>query len=472
MAKRFFLNTAALTGARLVSVISQIVILPIIAKYLTVEDFGAVALAMTVVVFAQLLSDAGVGRSLIRQKEVIHQEWNTVFWFLGAVGVALTLILWFAAPYAGRLFDSDIVGSLIAALAVVPLLYALTAVFSARMEKDKAFPQLAIIQLLSAVAGMAAAIWLAIAGAGAWALVAQQIAISVVRLGLTMIFSNFRCGWPRQFVNIRNHLLFGRDSIGVAFVYTAQRQVPVMLIGYVLGQASLGLYAMSHRILSVPQMAVGAPFAQVAYIRMTELQDKPGGMADVYIMTVRVMAFAIFPPMLILAAVAPDIFATILSEPWRDAGTIYALAAFGIALETTTSNAGVMLQAADKSTVRLKMATERTVLRLLAIGAALPFGIYAVSFAISVFASLYLWRFLQYARQADTFQTRNVVTALAPAVGVSICSMIGFYVYNQTQGDVGGLDRIMQAAAVLVVTWVIVLALQFKELKRGLKILG
>jgi len=49
LAKRFFLNTAALTGAKLLVTLSQVLILPIIAKYLSVEDFGAVALAMTVV---------------------------------------------------------------------------------------------------------------------------------------------------------------------------------------------------------------------------------------------------------------------------------------------------------------------------------------------------------------------------------------------------------------------------------------
>lgn len=472
MAKRFFLHTAALTGSKLAVTISQVLILPIIAAYLTVEDFGAVALAMTVAIFAQLLSDAGVGRSLIRQKQIIDREWNTVFWFVALVGALLMAALIGIAPLAAWIFDVPITGPLIAALSVVPFLFALTAVPAARMERDGHFPQLALIQLIAAVCGMAIAIWFAVQGAGAWALIGQQITIALVRFLGVVVASNYTYGLPLKFVSITNHMKFGRDSISTSLMFTAQRQVPIMMIGYFLGQTALGLYSMGQRIWNIPHMAITGPVSQTAYLRMTKLQDQPGAMAEVFVTMTRVLAFLVFPPMLIMAAVAPDIFAFLLSEPWRLAGAVYALAAFGIALECVVSTSGPMFQAADKSFIRVQMTTERSILRIIVIGCALPFGILAVGAAISLFAAAYLLRELAYARKADVFSRRTVLMALAPAIAVSLAGAGLLYLWTTIQGDVSGLYLIGQALAVLAAAWTVLLVLQFKTLKGGLAILG
>ena len=88
----FFASVGALTASRVVLVVSQIAILPVIARFLTAADFGAFALAMSVVIFSQILSDAGLGRSLIRQPEVDELEWSSVFWLLAGVGAALSAV--------------------------------------------------------------------------------------------------------------------------------------------------------------------------------------------------------------------------------------------------------------------------------------------------------------------------------------------------------------------------------------------
>ncbi len=472
MAKRFFLHTAALTGSKLAVTASQVLILPIIAAYLTPEDFGAVALAMTVAIFAQLLSDAGIGRSLIRQKTLDPAEWNTVFWFLVLLGGLLMGALILIAPLAARVFDVPVTGPLITALSVVPFLFALTAVPAARMERDGHFPQLALIQLIAAVLGLLIAVWWAIAGAGPWALIAQQITIALVRLCGVFVVSNQTYGFRFSFENLSSHLRFGRDTIGVALMFTAQRQVPIMMIGYVLGQAPLGLYAMSQRIWNIPYMALSGPFSQTAYARMARLQDEPGKIAEVFITTTRILAFLVFPPMLILAAVAPDMFAFLLSEPWRFAGSVYTLAAFGIALECVISMSNPMYQAAGKTMVRVRVTAERSMLRIAAIAGGLPFGIKGVALAISIFAVVYLLRELSFARKADTFSRRAVVMAMVPSVAVSLITATLLYVWHQMQGEVHSLALLGAAIAALIAAWTLTFVLQFKALKAGLAVLG
>jgi len=366
LARRFFLNAAALTGAKLLVTLSQVLILPIIAKYLTVEDFGAVALAMTVVIFAQLLSDAGIARSLIRQKKIRDEEWNTVYWFLVVVGVVLSLIMLGLAPFAAWAFQAPATEALIYALAIVPFVLALTAVPAARMERDEKFPQLAIIQLIAAIVGLVLAVWFAISGAGAWALIAQQIALAVVRFALVTVMTEYTYGLPRRFMDIMHHMRFGRDSIGVAFLFTGQRQLPVVLIGYFLGQAPLGLYSMSQRILNIPFMALTAPVSQVTYVRMTKLQNTQGAVASVFITMV----------------------------------------------------------------------------------------------------------YLSYAQRADTFKMRDPLLAMLPALTVTVIGAALLYLWHNLHAPESGPMLLLQSAIMLLLTWGVIGALQYKTVKRGLAILG
>ena len=97
----FFVNVGSLVFARAFLAVSQILVLPILARHLTVEEFAVMALAMTVVIFAGVMSDAGLGRSLIRSPTFSQAEWSTVFWLLVGVGLLLALGIAAAAPVWG-----------------------------------------------------------------------------------------------------------------------------------------------------------------------------------------------------------------------------------------------------------------------------------------------------------------------------------------------------------------------------------
>src|SRR6056297_3200280 len=204
---------------------------------------------MVVALFTQLFSDAGLGRSLIRQPLYDADEWNGVFWFLVLVGSGLAAISLMIAPLWAWLYDAPELFGLTAVLAFVPFFLALNAVPTARLERDDRFPLIAGIRIGAATAGLVVALTLALMGFGAWALVLQQVTIAAAQCALAFGFSSFRPMSPRRRTSLRRHLGFARDSIAVSVLQTLQRQAPSMMIGQVLGVTTLGLYSMSQRLL-------------------------------------------------------------------------------------------------------------------------------------------------------------------------------------------------------------------------------
>ncbi|MEM7711205.1 MAG: oligosaccharide flippase family protein, partial [Pseudomonadota bacterium] len=314
MQKKFLINVGSLGGSRLALALSQVLVLPFVARFLTPTDFGDIALAMGVVVFAQIFSDAGLGRSLIRQPRVDPAEWNSVFWVLVGVGVGLTAFLCALAPLWAMLFDRPRLGGLVAVLSVTVLCSALTAVPVARMEKDDRFPTVAGIRITAGVAGLIAVLGLAAAGAGVWALVAQQVVLAMVQLILAAWFGRFRASWPRGFTPLAHHIRFASDNVATSMLFTAQIQSPILLLGWVLGAAPLGLFSMAQRFLTLPRTALAGPVAQVVYVRMAALQSDPAAVARIYVGSCRVLAAAVFVPMAALAGSGHVIFPFVLSQ--------------------------------------------------------------------------------------------------------------------------------------------------------------
>jgi O-antigen/teichoic acid export membrane protein len=314
------------------------------------------------------------------------------------------------------------------------------------------------------------AVALAVAGAGAWALVSQQICIVAIDLAAIWLISGF---WPSLSLRgeyLTRHFTFARDNIGVSLLFTAQGQVPVMLISYVLGSGSLGLYALSQRLLRLPSMGFGGPFSQVVYVRMARVHAEPARVGDLYVESVRAMALIVLPPMLVVAAVGEQAFSLLFSEAWRKSGIVYTLAAPGIALEVATSAAGVAFQATGRTGIRLRMAAERALLRTAALALAIPFGIEAVAMTITAFSLLYLPRFWTYLRRAVPF---SQVAALKALTGPALAGLAGgaaLALWLPAETSFAGL--LLWLLSVLLATWLLAAALQPQALRRCMTVLN
>eukprot|EP01030_Chromulinospumella_sphaerica_P027108 gene27108-27345_t len=86
----------------------KFVTVPILARILTPEEFGTVAVALTVVQFLAMIGGAGLASALIIQREEEMELVHSAFWANLAISVAMALGLFvFAAPLATLLGAPD-----------------------------------------------------------------------------------------------------------------------------------------------------------------------------------------------------------------------------------------------------------------------------------------------------------------------------------------------------------------------------
>ena len=81
-----------------------LIIIPILARILTPEQFGQVAMAMTFVGFFTMFNDLGISAALVRAEKPSAAFWSSAFWINLAFGISLTLLAYFTAPLVAAFF--------------------------------------------------------------------------------------------------------------------------------------------------------------------------------------------------------------------------------------------------------------------------------------------------------------------------------------------------------------------------------
>ncbi|MCU0732403.1 MAG: oligosaccharide flippase family protein, partial [Hyphomonas sp.] len=94
--------TMAATTARIAS---AILILPVLTRLLSPEDFGLIQLAMPLIFFMMVFSDFGLQPALIVAEKPTDKLWSTAFWTGMGAATILTSLLVIAAPFIADFYN-------------------------------------------------------------------------------------------------------------------------------------------------------------------------------------------------------------------------------------------------------------------------------------------------------------------------------------------------------------------------------
>ncbi len=176
---------------RVVTVLLSLGGTAILARLLSLDDFGLVAMVGIVVGFVSIFRDAGLSMATVQQKTINRAQISTIFWFNVLLGLMLAVTLAALAPVVAWFYGRPELVGITLVTSTTFLLGGMMAQHQALLRRQMRFGVMASIrlaaQVVSVVVGVAAA-WL---GYGYWALVAGSVTMV---LG-TLIGSWIACPW-------------------------------------------------------------------------------------------------------------------------------------------------------------------------------------------------------------------------------------------------------------------------------------
>lgn len=433
------------TASQVVRQISRLVVIAVIARELSVGQYG---LAGMVLVFSSLViifADLALGAALVQRRELSDADLSTVFWTSALTGLAFTLAcLALAAPIAG-FFGEPAVAPLLRVFSVTFVITALATVQSAMLARELRFRALELRSMAATLTSAVVGIGLALSGAGAWAIIGQQVAIAVVSTALVWVAVRWRPSFAFSWARLRDLGAFGLRVLGTRLLFYVERNVDNVLVGAVLGPAALGLYALSYNVMLVPLEQIGGPIADVLFPAFARVQEDLGRLRRAWLRAVRLMAAVVAPAMFLLIAVAPDIVPLIFGAHWAKAvPVIQVLAWVGLHQSLQRFNSSV-LEALNctKPLLRYALVTCAAALASFAIG--LHWGVIGVAVAYAIASTLVAPMYLVVTARAaqmpvrDFLQAVGGVLAAAAVAGATAGALRAVLVNGAITGPVGRL---------------------------------
>ena len=183
--KNFIWRFAERCGAQLVTFVVSIVL----ARILSPDDYGTVALVTVFTTILQVFVDSGLGVALIQKKNADDLDFSSVFYFNFVVCIVLYAGMFFAAPTIASFYNDLTLIPIIRVISLTIVISGIKGIQQSFVSRNMLFKRFFFSTLggtiFSAILGVA----MAYAGCRVWAIVAQQLsntAIDTLILWLTV----------------------------------------------------------------------------------------------------------------------------------------------------------------------------------------------------------------------------------------------------------------------------------------------
>lgn len=408
----------------------------VLARILSPHDYGLIGMLVVFTGFAVILSDSGLSAALIYRQDITDAHTSSVFWLQSGIGLALTLIFYFGAPFVAIFYDMPQLEQLTQFVSVIFIVQALGQTQSSLLTKTFQFPKLAIANIASTVLSGGLAIILALRGFGVWSL-AWQIVVSAA---ITTCAYWFMSDWRPRFLFDRKAT---KELAGYAFYLLGHsglnywlRNGDNLLIGKFLGATQLGIYARAYSLMLLPMNNISSMLGQVMFPALSQIQNDIPKFREVYMKAVRMIALVSFPMMTGLAALTQPVTVLLLGEKWLAIVPVLQVLSFVGLLQSVIFPVGWVFTSLGHTKTQFHLSIVLGVVFLLLIALSLRYGVVGVAYAYMA------WTFF-----GAYMNLRLVAGYLNTSVSSFVFDISGIFGVSLTMGAlVFVLDRIVFAS--------------------------
>lgn len=312
----------------------------ILARILTPEDFGLIAMVAAITGFVVLFKDLGLSMATVQRSEINHDQISTLFWINVIISLGLTLVTAALAPVIAWFYQDPRLVWITLVLGTAFIFGGLTVQHQALLRRQMRFVDLAVIDVIAMAAGILTGIVCGMYGLGYWSLVAMQLVTAMATAIGVWIKCDWRPGHMKFGTGVRPMLSFGGYMTGFSLVNYFARNLDNVLLGRFAGAQATGLYSRAYSLLLLPIGQVTAPISAVAIPTLSRLQDEPARYQSYYLKAVTAIAYMTMPMVVIMAVLSSEIVTLILGDQWAVASKLFRILAVVALLQPIGATVG------------------------------------------------------------------------------------------------------------------------------------
>ena len=296
--------------------IVQLVIQIALARMLSPDDFGMLAIMLAFTNVGIAVVQSGLNTALIQDPDVSERDYSTVFWMSFGISVVLFAALFAASPAIAAAFELPALVDPLRVMAIMLAVSAFSSVGTARLTREMAFRSVFITSGVAALLSGLAGVIAALNGAGVWALVVQQLGYQAILAIALMIALR----WHPRLVFERSHahklFSYGWKVLAAGLLDTAFQGFSDLVVGKQFNSTSLGMVNQGKRWPQAAGYLMDGAVQPVALSSLSKVQSDAGQVKDMVEKTLATYSYAMCLISALFIACAEPGVALILGEKW------------------------------------------------------------------------------------------------------------------------------------------------------------
>lgn len=314
----------------------------ILARLLTPDDFGCIGMLMIFISLSTSFIDGGFGSALIQKKEPTNHDYSTIFYWNIFLSVFLYGVLYVLSPFIASFYKIPLLSDVLKVQGVILFFNALSIIQQNQLRKRLEFKKLAIVNITSAVLSLGVAIVFAYKGYGVWALVAQQITLSVINAVMFWIVGKWKPNFVFSWKSFKELFSFGGFMLLSQLLGTLSNEIQGLLVGRKFNAATMGLYTQAYRLEGSAATATSSIIDQVTYPILASYQDDRSKFLSALKRFIQIPAYICSLVMMIMIVIAKPLIILLYSSKWVDCVPYFQIlctAGLAVCLQGSANNA-------------------------------------------------------------------------------------------------------------------------------------
>jgi PST family polysaccharide transporter len=451
LGRRALRGGATMITARVATSLIQVGSVLFLARLLTPEDYGLVAMVAALTGFAPIFVDLGTRDAMVQRAGLSEAEASALFWLTIGAGCACALLVAVSGPLLAAFYGEPRLTSIVRVSSLTFVVFAITAQHQALLRRAVRFRELAILDIAANLVSVTGAVALAYGGFGYWALVTRPISMYCLAALGTFWYCRWMPGKPVWTEGVRAMVKFGLNLCGFTMTDFVARNSDRVAVGWGLGARTLGFYQNALFVYDNVLDILVFPLHQVAVSGLSRLRDDVDALRRAWAKTLSSVTFFVMPAFGVLAITGPDLVVLLLGDKWTTAGALLSVLALRGIAHSAERTLGWLHVAAGRTDRWLRWGIAATCVQLLGLLCGLPFGPFGIAWANVASMFVLFVPALVYSGRPFGIGVRDVISVIGPQwVSALTAAGAGFAVRRWVLSGAEPVERTLVLTAVYV----------------------
>ena len=449
-------------AARLASQVATLVVrtgaMVVLARLLDPKDFGLVGMVTAFTGVLSWFRDFGLSAAAVQRADITEDQHSTLFWINVLFGALLAGVTLAAGPAIATFYHEPSLVWVTVVLGTAFLFNAVGIQHSALLQRQMRFTAMAVISLVSLMAGTTVAVAGAAIGYGYWALVASLVITPLVASIGFWLATGWIPGVPRRRAGIRSMMQFGGTLTLNGIVAYIGFNADKVMIGRFLGVDAVGIYGRGFQVINMPIDNLNSAVGEVAFSALSRVQNDPVRLRSYFLKGFSFVLGLTLPITIACALFADDVVLVLLGPKWQASTEIVRLLAPTIAVMAIINPMGWLISSLGLVRRSLKIALVFTPIMVLGCVLGVPYGVTGMAFAYSAVMVLWVVPHVAWCVHGTAISLRDVAaTVMRPLACGAVAGAVGYAVRLMCGEFLSPLPRLVLECGVLAVTFFAVL---------------